>query len=193
LLTITAAEWLMSLDPGLASSGFGLQFLGILMPLGFSLLLLARLAEPVPLDRPAVLGGLLLTLLLIWAYLDFLVYFITWSGNLPEGVGWYQHRLAPGATALFWTGAALGGIPLLLLFFPAPRSRRGWLAAIAASVAAGRLVEIGWTAIPPFGWRAALVYGLAVAAMLLWTAAALRLGFVRRVSARAPAPAGAAA
>ena len=41
---------------------------------------------------PSLLGKLLMTALLFWAYFSFMQYFIFWSGNLVPGVKWYAMR-----------------------------------------------------------------------------------------------------
>ncbi len=183
-----AVDWLMSLDPGFASSGFGLQVLSIELTVAFAALLILRLTMPPPPRRLGVLGGLLLTLLLIWAYLQFLPFVITWSGNLPSGVGWYALRATEAWRIILWVAAALGGIPLVLLLFPKPRAGRSWLLWLSAAVLAGMATEVAWYALPPLGWRAGLSFLLALASFGCLAAGGLRLAFERRVRMRAPTP-----
>ena len=42
------------------------------------------------------LGNLMLAFVMLWAYFSFSQYLIIWSGNLPEEIAWYLHRLQTG-------------------------------------------------------------------------------------------------
>ena len=63
-----------------------------------------RLAEPAPAARCASstashfhdLANLMLAFVMLWAYFSFSQYLIIWSGNLPEEITWYLHRLQTG-------------------------------------------------------------------------------------------------
>lgn len=162
LAHLVSVDWLMSRDPAFASSAFGLQVLSIMVAMAFcAVLLLRHLAGARPV-RTGVLGALLLTLLLIWAYLNFMAYLIVWSGNLPDSVGWYRMRGGVWADALL-VAAVLGGAPILLLLFTAVRGNAKLLAWLAGAVLAGKAIELLWFAVPPQGALAGL---FGVAAML---------------------------
>jgi len=144
---LLATDWLLSLDPEMHSSGFGLYVLAMQMLSALCLLIVIRLAT-VKVEQPDLLGGLLLTALLLWIYLAFMQYFITWSDNLPAGVVWYQRR-ASG----IWKGAeylvtALHLLPTFLLVFPPVRSHPGWLAGLGLTVLVATLVECAWLTLP---------------------------------------------
>ena len=38
----------------------------------------------------------MLAFVMLWAYFSFSQYLIIWSGNLPEEIAWYLHRLQTG-------------------------------------------------------------------------------------------------
>jgi hypothetical protein len=145
--TLMAVDWLMSLDAGFHSSGFGLYVLSIQATIALGLLILWHLRSGEA-HRPGLLGALLLCALLLWAYFAFMQYFIIWSGDPPQGAAWFR-RHATGA----WPWAehavgALGLVPLLLLLAPSVRrSRRGMLA-IASAVLAGKALEVAWLVLP---------------------------------------------
>ena len=173
----------MSLDPEFHSSAFGAQLLELGLAAAYlALLLLRLLLGPRP-ARPGILGGLLLVFLLFWAYFQFLPYFITWSGNLPEGAAWYRLRTGGVWDAALWTIAALGGVPLFALLFDPVRKSPRWLAILAALALAGKALEFAWFAIPGRGWPAALGFLLALGGFACLSLAGL-LAALREVRRR---------
>lgn len=183
LVHFVAVDWLMSRDLDFASSAFGLQIVSIMTTIAFCALLLLRHGAGEREIRTGVLGALLLTLLLIWAYLNFMAYLIVWSGNLPGPVGWYAMRGGDWSIALVAV-VALNGIPLFLLLFRRFRSSPGPLALLAGAVLGGKLIELMWFAIPPAGGLAALLGLLAMAGAVSLMAGLLPLALRRRVESR---------
>ena len=188
--SLVGIDWLLSLTPSFASSAFGLQMLILMVTIAFAALLLLRLAAGTPPRRLWVLGGVLLTLMLLWAYLQFLPFFIVWSGNLPPGASWYLTRANPGWGAATIAFSVLGGVPLLLLIaLPAARRDPRWLSALCVLVLAGKLIELAWFALPGCGLAGVLAYAGSCGALGLVAIGALRLAFKRRIGARLPAKA----
>ena len=68
----------------------------------------------------------MLAFVMLWAYFSFSQYLIIWSGNLPEEIAWYLHRLQTGWRVV---GLALVVVPLRRAVRPA---------AVAAGQAASR-------------------------------------------------------
>ena len=105
-LTITFAsiDWVMSLEPHWYSTMFGALFgIGqVLSGMSFATLALLMLADRPPLagilGRPHFrdLGSLLLTFVMVWAYLGFSQYLLIWSGNLRTEDPYYVRRLQGG-------------------------------------------------------------------------------------------------
>ncbi len=100
VVTFMSVDWVMSLEPHWFSSIFGLLFAAshVLSTLAISLVFLGFLAGNTPLLRAVDdkyfrdLGNFTLALVLLWAYMAFSQYLITYSGNTTEEVGWYIHR-----------------------------------------------------------------------------------------------------
>ena len=153
---LLSVDWIMALEPHWISSVFGLVILmgqatGALSLTILSLYVVERLtgrsvASP---DRVHDLGKLLLTSVVLWAYMNFSQYLIQWMGQTQEDIHWYVHRLH-GAWS--WVGAAqcaLGlGVPLLLLLSkPLKRSLKS-LALVVAWVFVMRVVDVLWTIAP---------------------------------------------
>jgi hypothetical protein len=158
------SDWLMTLDPVFASSGFGLQVISFGVTSALAAMILLRLAAG-QLRHPGVLGGLLLTLLLLWAYFQFMPFLIIWSGNLPESVGWYVVRERPLSVAALAAASLLGGVPLFALFAPQVRESPRWLGVCAVAVLLGKAIEFAWLALPGRGALAVLAWLLALAGL----------------------------
>ncbi|MBO9602760.1 MAG: hypothetical protein J7496_09665 [Novosphingobium sp.] len=186
LAGLAAFEWLLSLDPGFASSAFGLQFLERELTIAFAALLLLRLSLGRPPARPSVLGGLMLTLLLLWAYFEFLPFFINWSSDEPDGAAWYLARARGGWGVLLWIWAALSGVPLLALLFAKARNSVAALRWIAGTVIVGKLCELAWVTLPGFGIPAIAVDVAATGGLALVCAALLPSLLYRRIERRMP-------
>ena len=167
-----ATDWLMTLDPELASSAFGAQVIALDVCAGLAAMILLRLAAGRP-RHTGVLGGLLLTLLLLWAYFQSMPFLIVWSGNLPDGVGWYLARRSSGWVAAIVAAAVLGGVPLFALFAPQVRQSPRWLGWCAMAVLAGKAIEFAWLALPGRGAMAVLAWLLALAGLGCLAVAAL--------------------
>lgn len=162
LNSAVSVDWLMSLDPGFHSSGFGLYVLSVQCAIALSLLVLMRAAAPGDL-RDGTVGALLLTALLLWAYFAFMQYVIIWSGNLPQGAAWYILRGSGGWAAVEYALAGLQLAPAFLLGFPPVRRSRAWLVACASAVLAGKALEVSWLVLPATGSGAVAVVAAVLA------------------------------
>jgi len=171
--TVIAFDWLMSLDSAFHSSGFGLYVLSIQVTIALCLLILVHLVME-PRDT-GVLGGVLLSTLLLWAYFSFMQFFIIWSTDLPHRVAWYQHRSGGAWTAVIWIVAALHFVPTFLLFFTPFRRERRWLMRFCVAILLGKALEVCWLVLPDTsaGLPAIAVALLSLTGMGLLMAAAL--------------------
>lgn len=152
---------------------------------GSAVLLAFRLRSGSAPFRPGILGALLLTLMLMWAYIQFLTFFISWSPGLPEGAAWYLRRTGGWGWASVGFGA-LGGVPLLMLLLARFRKSPVWLVRLCAAVMLGKAIEFAWFALPGTEAVGIAAYMLALAGFALVTLAGLRIALRRRVSARMP-------
>jgi hypothetical protein len=151
--TLWAFDAWMSLDPALKSSVYPLTAFAASLRDGLAaLILVAALSEEeLPADVWHALGRLLLTTLLLWAYLQFSQLLIVWIGGVPLEIEWYLtrwHGVARGASlALFDFTAALV-VPLLSR--PWKRSRAVMTALAVGTLALGA-IESGWDVLPNAG------------------------------------------
>jgi hypothetical protein len=158
-LTITFAgvDWVMSLEPDWFSSIFGVLVAAgeALSALALTTMVLAWLAAYPPLSTVVTrqhfgdLGNLMLAAVLFWAYIAFAQFLIIWSGNLPEEVTWYLHRLEGSwqAWALFVLlfGFAL---PFAALLSGRLKRRARLLTIIAATLLVAQWAHLHWLVVP---------------------------------------------
>lgn len=158
---LIAADWLMALDPHFHASGFGLYLLSIQAVIGLSALILLRLCLPnqAPADSSAVglLGSLLLTALLLWIYLSFMQYIISWSGNLPPEVDWYRQHGAGGWSLVEDAVFAVPSAVILLLILPRFRRSAISLRGATATILLTKALEFFWLVMPMTGGDTRLV------------------------------------
>lgn len=171
--TLAAFDWGMSLEPSFRSTIYGLMILtdltltGLAFAIPLALGLSGRGKAP-----PGPLAALLLSLVMLWAYLAFCQYLIVWSGDLPFEIDWYLRRAAGGWQAAVW-GLGIAGAVLFLALLPGRirRSARA-LSAVALAVLLLRAAETAWLFLPAWTEGQAMVlaaYGAGlVAAGGLW-------------------------
>jgi hypothetical protein len=157
--TFASIDWVMSLEPEWFSTVYGMLFIvgQVLTAMSFMIVVLMALADHEPLSRVMTkarlndLGNLMLAFVMLWAYLSFSQFLIIWSGNLPEEITWYVHRMKGG-----WRTLALGlailhfALPFVLLITRTAKGSIRILAWIAALVLAMRWVDYLWQMRPPF-------------------------------------------
>ncbi|MBE7185716.1 MAG: hypothetical protein INR68_15060 [Methylobacterium mesophilicum] len=184
-------DWFLFLDPEAHFSGFALSVL--------SLFFLGALCVAIPLaflsghriERPEILGSLLMSALLAWSYFAFMQYFITWSDNLPFGVRWYRDR-GQGVWGLVEYGfAAFRLLPLGMLLFTPVRQGARWLVPLCLVVLAGNALEALWLIVPAGGWpeKGGAESGAALAALgAIFAGAAMILAGFSLVGRRGARP-----
>jgi hypothetical protein len=197
-LTITFAsfDWLMSLEPHWFSTIYGVLVMGGqgLSAMAFLIVVLVWLARRPPLDRIVVpahfhdLGNLMLAFVMLWAYFSFSQYLIIWSGNLPEEISWYVHRLQTG-----WRFIGLSlmtfhfAVPFCLLLSRAVKREPQMIVKVAVGILLVRIVDLFWLIAPEFHVNGISVSWLDV--LLPLTLGAIWLGcFVWQLRGRAILP-----
>lgn len=158
-MTFASIDWLMSLQPEWLSTSYGLLIISgqALAGLAFAILMVTAGSKGQPIESflgPRVfrdLGALLLTTVLLWAYIAFTQFLIIWSGNIPREITWYLVRSEGG-----WLGV---GVFVVVLQFVLPflvllslRAKRSplVLAVLSGAVLVTRLVYYYWEVIPVF-------------------------------------------
>ena len=171
--SFAAVDWLMSLEPRWYSSIFGLLVVGgqTLSAMSFVISAVVLLAAYPPLAdvlQPRHLhdlGNLLLTFLMLWAYLAFSQLLLIWSGNLPEEIPWYLDRWSGGWQ---WVGVVLivfhFFVPFFLLLSRELKRNAKALATLAMFVLAMRTVDLFWLTAPEFSASHFRVHWMDIAA-----------------------------
>jgi hypothetical protein len=166
-LTFAFVDWVMSLTPHWFSSIYGLLAIVSqgLSTLALMMVLFAYLTEaregPAGRAAPAAmipsgyfrdLGNLMLAFVLLWAYMSFSQYVITYSGNTTEEISWYLDRRQGG-----WGIVSLVLIPLhfalpflILLIGSGIKREPKRLAKVGAFLILMRFIDLFWWVAPTF-------------------------------------------
>jgi hypothetical protein len=178
-----AVDWVMALQPIFHSTIFGPVIVSGQLVSAHALAIIALCGTC---GRPPVaklvsgktlndLGNLLLSFVIVWTYLGWFQYLLSWIANLPYDAVWYAPRLRNG-----WQWIALTLVvahfvlPVLLLLFRAVKQRPLYLGAVAGVILASQLLFDVLQVVPPFhvgGWGNYWMFLLAVSAIGgLWLA-----------------------
>lgn len=158
-VTFSAIDWLMSLEPRWYSTIYGMIFMVShgLMALSFVIsttYFLSRQGKFAQVAVPWVfqdLGNLLLSFIMLWAYLSFCQFLLVWVENLHQEIPWYLHRTAGG-----WAAVALAliilqfALPFVLLLSRAVKREAATLCGVAVLIILMHWVEILWFVAPAF-------------------------------------------
>lgn len=187
-LTITtgSVDWILSLDPDMSTSAFGLDIAAGNAVAGLAAVVLVAVVRParaLASERLHDLGTLLFASVMLWAYVAFSQYLLVWAADLPRQSAWYLTRIRG---PWLWLGCALivlhFAAPFVALLFRGIKRSRPAMAAICAGLVLMHFVELCWLMLPARGLVGAatfhwldVVVPLALAG--LWTVAlARRLG-----------------
>jgi hypothetical protein len=160
-VSLAAFDWIMSREAHFYSTIIGLMVaVGMtLSALVFVVSLLAVLDDESELlhfltpPRLNDIGNLLLTLVILWAYLGFAQFLIIWMGNIKPETPWYIHR-GLGAEPNGWRYVGLLLVvgqffaPFLLLLFRNNKRHLPFLAALAMAMLVLRLIDVLWLVAP---------------------------------------------
>jgi len=188
-MSFAVVDWLMSIEPQWISTIYGmLMIIGqSLGAFSFTLLVLPFMPwfqSPPSINRMAPrtpfrdLGSLLLTLVVLWAYLSASQLIITWQGNLPRDAAWYLARTGGGWGALIAVIVILQFVfPFLVLLFWRVRWDPRILAAISALLVIVNMLYNFWQVMPAFYPGAFTLHWVDLALVIgmggLWVAAFL--------------------
>jgi len=146
-MTFASIDWVMSLEPGWYSTIYGAIFV-----VDQVLAALARpLRDVVTPRRVHHLGNMMLTFVILWAYVAYSQYLIIWSGDLPDENSWYLRRTGGGWGVLALVVIVVHfALPLVLLLFRSSKRSLRALARIALLILVMRCADTYWLVIPAF-------------------------------------------
>lgn len=157
VVTFATVDWVMTLEPHWFSTIWGLLFVAgwALSAFSFAVIILAFLADKVPMDRILGrrhfhdIGKLMLALVMVWAYFNFSQFLIIWSGNIPEETGWYITRTSGGWGWIAWGLVIFHfAFPFLVLLQQDLKRRAKLLATVGAFVLLMRVFDMFWLIAP---------------------------------------------
>jgi len=169
-ITFASIDWYMSIEPEWFSTIYGFIFVAAwaLSALAFVIAVMARLSREEPMKRIVAplhfhdLGKLLLALVMLWAYFAFSQFLIIWSGNLPEEITWYLHRIYGGWGYLIVTiGILHFAAPFLFLLSRGLKRDPHKLVLVAVLILVMRFVDLLWMLAPAFQHRLWIVMDVA--------------------------------
>jgi hypothetical protein len=177
LISFAGIDWVESLEPEFHSSIYGLLYLwftlldGTAFGIGAALLLWRRIGAT------RGYSALLLSTILLWAYLHAMQYIVIWSGNIPDEAVWYLKRSSDGWQFVL-AFVALGQFifPFFALLNARVRSDRSWLLALCGLTLLMRCWEASILILPavhgiaPLTVTVMLLAGLILVAVSLWWA-----------------------
>ncbi|HTL18299.1 MAG TPA: hypothetical protein VL793_13770 [Patescibacteria group bacterium] len=155
--TFAYVDWVMSLESHWYSTMFAVIILigQILIAYAFSVVLLALLKDEPPLSEVLTrthfhhLGNLLLAFVMFWTYVSFGQLLIIYSGDIPQELKWYLHRIAGHWK---WVVGALGlfhfFVPFYLLLFRTVKRQIAPLATLAGLLFMMHIIETYWLVMP---------------------------------------------
>lgn len=176
-ITFAAIDATMSLDPYFASSVYGLITIADMGLLALAVSIFAAIMQQhVDSSTMQEFGKMLLALVILWAYLDFVQVLIVWQADLPGEAAWYVSRTRGcwGVTAgLIAVGHFL--LPFLVLLSPAAQRSRVWIACITALLIVTDVIHGWWLVLPASGRSIGFVDILAMLGVIgIGSALALR-------------------
>jgi hypothetical protein len=175
-VNFAAIDSIMTLDPHFNSSAFGMINAAESGLFALSVtILVASLAGPVAPPEREDQAKLLQTLLILWAYLDFMQLLIVWQSDLPNEAAWYLARSSGTWAALAGLTAAVHFLlPFLALMIPRVRRSRPGLIATTTLLVIMAVIRGWWLVLPSHargvGWidvAAVLAFGGITTALML--------------------------
>jgi hypothetical protein len=147
--SLAGVDWIESLKPDFHSSVYGLLFMSSQLLAGLSFVM-AAMPVLYKSERPMRQhGGLLLSCVLVWAYLHGMQYIIIWAANRPNEVVWYIDRSTHGWSAVTWFVYLSQFIfPFAAFLFSRFRRSTNDLEILAGFFIVVRVVESFWLVLP---------------------------------------------
>jgi len=151
VMSLAAVDWIMSREAHWYSTVFGFVVVisQAVSATCFLILMVTAYADEPPLKAAIQpnylndLGNVLITFVILWAYLSFAQFLVTWLGNNQTEITWYIHRTEGGWR---WIGGALILFhflaPFILLLLRPMKRKLGRLAAVAAGLMVMRVIDV---------------------------------------------------
>lgn len=157
-VTLASVDWIMSLSLEWYSTAFGILIMTS-QAVGGYVLAVAWAAASGEIERcvddvraaTQDLGNVLLTLVMLWAYIAFTQFLVIWAADLPHEIGWYLVRATPSWKAVAVTVFALQfALPFVAMLFRSFKREPRRLAALCVAILLAHALEMLWLVAPGF-------------------------------------------
>ena len=150
-VSFAAIDSTMSLDPDFNSSVYGMIAAAGSVLLALSVAVMVSAATTDEASR-GDLGKLLLGLVVLWAYLDFMQLLIIWEADLSTEAAWYVRR-SEGIWAAIIVAIGIGHVLLPFALLLSPRLQRSARAIVfvAGLLVAMEILRSWWLVLPATG------------------------------------------
>jgi hypothetical protein len=159
IATFIYVDWILSLEKKWYSTMFAVIILSgqVLVTYAFGVIMLTIFRNQSPISQVVNkthyhhLGNLLLTFVLFWTYVSFGQLLIIYSGDIPQEIDWYLHRMAGnwkfiiGALALFHFF-----VPFFLLLFRTMKRHIAPLTTLAILIFIMHIIDAYWLVMPAY-------------------------------------------
>ena len=178
--TFASVDATLTLDPQFVSSIYGMIAGSGAVMLALAVAVLIAAPDLPPAVRQDA-GKLLLSVVILWTYLDFMQVLIVWQSDLAHDARWYLQR----STGI-WGGVGVAvvliqsALPIALLIAPGVRRSVTGLRLVGGLLIVSAVLRAWWTAVPPLPPG---VWDL-VCVLALGAATALCAGWIARRSMR---------
>jgi hypothetical protein len=173
-VSLAGIDWMESLEPGFHSSIYGLLFLSFSMLNGLAFAIAGGLLLRQRIGSVKAYSALLLSMILVWAYLHAMQYIVIWSGNIPDEVIWYLRRSKDGwRFVLIVLSFGQFVFPFFALLIEKIRRDRIWLVALCGLTMVMRFWEAGILILPAVPHLSLLTTSVMFIAALAFIATAL--------------------
>lgn len=154
LINIIPVDWIVSAEPGFHSSDFGFGF-GVEQVLTALALCAVTGVTRNNVRQCRDLAGMMIAAILGTVYMYYMEFAVIWYGNLPDKVGWFNHRGDAPWAEIGGAAFAIGALfPFIILLNDRVRGSADWLQAIGAAILLGELLHVIFLVVPSFGLAA---------------------------------------
>ena len=189
-ITITAFDWVSSLQPEWYSDIFGVYLFagvflaGLAATAAAALHLIGKGRLPgIRFDHLYNLGALLFAFTVFWSYIAFAQYMLIWYGNLPDEILWYKSRVeGPWLPVILLLAFLHFVVPFVALATRDSKGDRRRLLGVAWLILLAHWLDLYWLIYPElktgprFSWPELSFALMFVCAGLAWMRRQMRLG-----------------
>jgi hypothetical protein len=193
-VSLAGFDWFMALEPGWASTMFGVYifaglFLATLSALAVGTVMTGDAGKPaLSDDQLHSLGKLLFAFSIFWAYIWYCQYMLIWYTNIPEETSYFLRRHSGGWAVLSMTSVGLNWlVPFLALLPQWTKIDRKILPRVGLAVLAGHWLDLYIMVMPRFSGEGAS-FSFLEGLLFLWAFSAFAALVLRQLDRQGERP-----